>query len=216
MKTSDIAVIKSEKSLSRVERPLALRGIFLRKLGVEQDERKIDLLIDEYLLKAEVAGKKATEDPRQKHPLVYGFLGNALALFLLAFEPKPRSMKLMNRLHSDYVISKHADTTLLGLILKALGPYRHGDRRTVHRDSLVLEYLISKNLLPSDIPAYLGTRGQGLHKTYHMAQNFFNAHNPNRRQKCSSQWNPKLQGSYRIKNLIKTSLRWSQKLPVGL
>jgi hypothetical protein len=190
MKTTDVPVLKIEKTLGRAKRRKNLREAFLRKLNVGRDEPKIDLLVDEFLEKAEATGMEAKND-RGNHKLLYAFLANALALFLLASEPKPRASKLMNRLHEDYVISKHKETTLLSLILKALGPYPHGDRRTVHRDSIVLEYLISRNLLPSDVPSYLGTRGQGIDNTYRVAQDYFHADKPQRRRRYQLTLQPK-------------------------
>jgi hypothetical protein len=169
-----------------------VREAFLRQLNVSPDEREIDALVEQYVASSEAAGQQAMQDPKN-WKLAYLFLENAFALYLLASEPRSRASKLAQRLYSEHVISKHKGTTLLALILKAFGPYPHGDRNTVHRDSIVLEYLMCRDLLPSEVPSYLGTRGQGLDATYRVAEKFFHPNDPRHRPKPQIIIKPKAQ-----------------------
>ena len=141
MKKTITPSFKISKSPLRVKHRRTLRAAFLESLSADEDKHTLDLLVDEYFDKAQETGRESRENPGNRK-LVHAFLENALCLFLVASEPKSRALALRDRLYSQRHINTHQGTTLLPLILKALGPYRHRDRRTVHRDSTVLAAII--------------------------------------------------------------------------
>jgi hypothetical protein len=160
-----------------------LRELFLKQQRADGDEGKVEALMHSYRERAINSGQRAREEGSRE--CADRFLADAMALFLLASEPRVRASRLAEELHSRYSVSRHKETTLLTLILKALGPYPRGSRRIVHRDGVVLEFLICKGYLPDAARKYLGTPGQGIDQTYRRAQDFFqrgNSKRPRRRQ----------------------------------
>ncbi len=184
--------ITIDKGPSRAKDRRALRQKVLQRLNIGDDERQIDLLVPRYLQRAQISGQKAASSKNEPAD-VRRFLADALALFLLASEPRSRASKLEAALYPQRPINKHEQTTLLALVLKTLGPYSRDGRRMVHRDSVALEFIVHLGLAPDDLPAYLAKPGQGIDSTYRRAQNFFNAHKAEYRQKHQLIVEPKAQ-----------------------
>lgn len=184
--------IRIDKGPNQAKERRILRQKILQGLNIENDERQIDLLVSRYLQRAKSSGEKAANN-NNKPEDVRKFLADALALFLLASEPPSRASKLEAALYPQRPINKHEETTLLALVLKTFGPYSHNGRRMVHRDSVALQFIVHLGITPDDLPAYLAKRGQGIDSTYRHAQNFFNAHKPEYRQKYQLVVEPKAQ-----------------------
>ena len=182
MNTMDVQDLVIDKGPRRAQCRLELRKQFIQWLDASGDEQEIQFHINKYMELAKAAGREAAND-RKNQKLKHTFMGNALALYLLASEPRARAWRLASRLYSRGVINRHQNTSLLALILKALGPYPHNGRRTIHRDTIVLEYLISQKCLPSDVMNYLATRGHGLDHTSRIAQVFFHPER-GRKEQC--------------------------------
>jgi hypothetical protein len=175
MPQNSAASVRIDKDLRRAKHRRALREAFLQKLNVGQDESRIRALVKQYLELARSSGEQVVK-AKGNRELLHEFFKDAVALFLLASEPRSLASKLMSVLYGQHKdrVRKHVNTTLLAFILKTLGPYPRQERRTIHRDTVALEYLICRGVMPNDLPQFL--ESQGLDRTYHIAQNFFIGH----------------------------------------
>jgi hypothetical protein len=178
----DMPELTVDRGPRQAESRRKARGAHMNRLGLNAcDDRAINQEIGKHIKRAKSLRDRVGELTDSEK---YELLSDAMAVFLLASEPKYRQLNIERVCVRDGVTVR-SNTRFIHLVVRALGRYAAAERRKAHRDSMAIEYAMSQGTTPSTLVSYFSTPGQGLDATHRRAVEYFRSNDRKTPRKIS-------------------------------